>query len=764
MTTTPSDNPHTDPTDSTVDPGEQDEVTNVRYLPSHRTDRVVVDRSTTEIEAIDRPGRTAVERAGEVLDCEVLDAELVSDEDYRAAQRQAAVERYRGYRRDVVAVARLTRTVATHRRTRALFRHAVAYPLAGAGVVARRWRDSHSVNRFERQMRAAEAAGDQEALRYWQEARDAEKQRRHQRVMDWARLPGQLVKAGVIAVVGLAAFLLVLGVILAIDSGQFTDVIGPIAAVFDAVAFAVWFLTTYGIVMLLAGTVLGAGYLYAQGRTHAEMPAWLSVPDDQGEGDSLDRLPDEGTIIKALLGLNIPGFKQAVKEGWKPRFRQVPHVDGKGWRAQIDLPLSCPVEEIVKRKTMLAHNLVRYPIEVWPTEPSPSVLDLWVAKPGALSGPVDPWPLLDDLDHTRADYFEGVPVGVTIKGDMVRGRLFEANYFVGGMMGSGKSTQVITLLLGAMLDPLVDIDVVVMAENADYEPMKPRLRSLVAGAGDETVNACMGMLSDLFEEVSVRGRALREHDARAVTRALAEKDSRLRPRIMVVDECQNLFMSEHGRDAIETAVKLISTARKYAITLMFLTPEPSKDACPRKIITVTSNKACFAIGDHQANDAVLGSGSYKAGISAVGLTPKTDEGPGDVGTCMQRGFTAKPGLLRTFFVNQDDAHRVTARALQLRDQHGITTTPAEREPERDSLADIAAVLGDAPRMKTLDVLQRLVELHRPTYQPWTARDLTAFLTEHEAAPYKTEGAMQISAARIREAITVRDEHEGDDTA
>jgi S-DNA-T family DNA segregation ATPase FtsK/SpoIIIE len=294
--------------------------------------------------------------------------------------------------------------------------------------------------------------------------------------------------------------------------------------------------------------------------------------------------------------------------------------------------------------------------------------------------------------------------------------------------------------------------------------MRRRLRSLVTGAGEETVQTCLNMLYSLYEELSLRGKALREHDARAVTRKLAEKDDRLRPRIMVIDECQNLFIGEHGKAAIEVASKLMSTARKYAITLLFLTPEPSKDACPRKITAIASNKACFAIGDHQANDAVLGSGSYKSGISAVGLTPKTDDGPGDVGTCMQRGFTGLPGLLRSFFVAQDDAHRVTDRAMQLREQAGITTVPVEVEPEeRDPLADIVTVLGDAPRMKTMDVLQRLVELHRPTYQDWTARTLTAFLTEHQAEPYKTAGAMQISAARIHEALTVRDEHVDDDT-
>ena len=504
-------------------------------------------------------------------------------------------------------------------------------------------------------------------------------------------------------------------------------------------------------------------WLHHLGRTRAELPAWLTTPADL-DSDTMDELPDESTIVNALRNLDIPGFKRALKEGWRIRFLEPPHLDGKGWRAQIALPPACPMVEIVRRKTTLAHNLVRFPNEVWPTEPHPSVLDLWVAKPGSLSGPVDPWPLLEDLDHARTDYFTGVPVAVTIRGDVVRGRFSEANYAVGGSMGSGKSSLVITLLLGAMLDPLVDIDVVVMAQNADYEPMKPRLRSLVTGAGEDTVDACMTLLSGLYEDLSVRGQALKEHDQRAVTRAIAEQDPRLRPRIVVVDECQNLFMGNHGKPAIETASKLMSTARKYAITLMFLTPEPSKDALPRKITSITSNKACFAIGDQMANDAVLGTGSYKAGISAVGLTPKTDEGPGDVGTCMARGFTATPGLLRSFYVPQADAHRVTQRALQLRQQHGIhTATGPQQAPARDPLVDIATVLGQAPRMKTMDLLQRLVELHRPTYQQWTARTLTAFLSGHQAAPYKTEGAMQVSAARIHEALTTRHEHEDDST-
>lgn len=689
---------------------------------------------------------------------EPIEGEIITAAEYREIQKRKAFERYRAYRHDAVVVGRAVKTVTTHQRTKTAVRHALGYPVAGVGVTWRRWRDTHGASRYERQMRAAETAGDQEALRYWQEADVAEKHRRHERVMDWLKAPGQWIKAGVVGLAGLAGFLLAIGFILFAGSGDLADVIGPISAVIDAVAVSVWFIAAYGIFFVLGGSALGLFYLYKQGREHAQMPTWLSPP---AEGNVMDGLPDENTILNALHNLNIRGFNQAVKEGWRIKFITPPTIDGKGWRAQVALPPACPVEDIVKRKATLAHNLVRYPIEVWPTEPEPAVLDLWVAKRGALSGPVDPWPLLDDLDRAQADYFAGVPAGITIKGDVVRGRLFEANYVFGGMMGSGKSTLAITLVLGAMLDPLVDIDVVVMAENADFEPMKPRLRSLHTGAGDDTIDACMAILTSLYEDLSVRGAALREHDARAVTRAIAAKDARLRPRVVVIDECQNLFLGKHGKDAIEVASKLMSTARKYGITLMFLTPEPSKDALPRKIISVASNKACFAIGDQNGNDAVLGTGSYKTGISAVGLEPKTDEGPGDIGTCMQRGFTAKPGLLRSFYVDQKDAHRVTKRAMQLRNQTELPEPePEDDDTQLDPLADIVAVLGDKARMRTQEVLQRLTEHNRAAYGEWTPNRLTEYLADHDAEPYKSGGLMQVAADKVRDAIAQRD-HDGD---
>ncbi|MEU8199330.1 hypothetical protein AB0C10_36655, partial [Microbispora amethystogenes] len=494
---------------------------------------------------------------------------------------------------------------------------------------------------------------------------------------------------------------------------------------------------------------------FREGKRRGAPVGWLvGNPDDDADGRGV--IPDEGAILNALRHLGHSELNKAFKAGWKPRIPLPTQRDGKGYRTQLELPPGVTVEDINRRKKLLAHNLVRFPVEVWPTEPKAGILDLWVADQGALSGPVDQWPLLKD---GTANYFRGVPVAVDIRGKVIVGRLSEANYAVAGMMGSGKSTLIITALLGAMLDPLVEIDVFVMATNADYDPMKPRLATLLTGPGDEIVEACLNRLRSVYDDLTVRGQALKEHNERAVTRELAEKDARLRPRIIVVDECQALFMHpEMGEEAADLTVKLISAARKYGITLIFATPEPSTDSLPRKVMAVTSNKACFAIGDQRSNDAILGTGSYKAGISSVGLEPKTEEGPGDVGTFMARGFTPKPGLLRGFYVDQHQAKAVVERAMKLREQAGIRAGGG-RAPEkpRDLLEDLHEVIGDEP-IRAADLPPLLTKL-APRWAPYRAMTGKSLREELAALGVKvpsTGNLYPVSRDLVREALIRRE--------
>jgi S-DNA-T family DNA segregation ATPase FtsK/SpoIIIE len=208
---------------------------------------------------------------------EPLEGELVSEEEYqrRTSQKALALARYEAYRRDVTLVVRVMRTAVTHQRTKTTSKAVVRnawYPVAGAGVVLKRWRDTHGASRYERMMRQAELAGDHEALLEWETRDVAEKQRRHQRVMDWLGSPLQLVKAGGIAVASLIALLLALGIILAVADGDIARVIEPITGVINAIRWIVWFVTVYGMLLVTGATAAVLAYLWHLGRTRTDAP------------------------------------------------------------------------------------------------------------------------------------------------------------------------------------------------------------------------------------------------------------------------------------------------------------------------------------------------------------------------------------------------------------------------------------------------------------------------------------------------------------
>lgn len=643
--------------------------------------------------------------------------------------------------------------------------------LAGAGVAWRRWRDARGPGRYERMMRAAEVAGDREQMLEWETRAAAERQRRHDRRQEWVSSPATLARAGGIALVGLVAALLLMGVILAVGNGDLSYLLAPLYGVVRAVTAVAWFLATYGTTLLTLGSAAGLVYLWALGRARTEPPTW-AAPAAQVEPGGRDVVPDERAIVNALRNLNLPPLNRKFREGWSPRWELPPVHDGRGWHAQLLLPEGVTVEMIVNAKAIMAHNLLRLPVELWPTEPRdrPGVLDLWVADQGSLTKPVAPWPLLHE---GTADYFRGVPVGVDPRGNVINGRLAGANWGAAGMMGSGKSTLIITALLGAILDPLVEIDVYCMAVNADYDPLKPRLRTLFKSDDPDEIPQVLDALRALMSDLSERGRKLSAAGEPKLTRKLAEADPTMRPRVVVIDECQELFVSAVGEEAAELVEKIVAKARKYGVTLFFATPVPSADSLPRKVAKVLSNRACFAIGDHQGNDAILGTGKHRAGITATTLRAMTINADGtvdlgDLGTAMTSGFTPTDGLMRCFYVRRgdgvDEVTPVVQRAMQLRD--GIPAAEpaaALADPDGpDPLADIAAVLqaAGAERMRTQEVLSALAARDRAGYGRWTFTDLRDALPE-SAKPYKTGGMQQVALARVREALA--DRNTTDDT-
>ncbi|MER6821645.1 FtsK/SpoIIIE domain-containing protein [Streptomyces cellulosae] len=631
-------------------------------------------------------------------------------------------------------------------------RHA-AYTIGGARILARRAWDARTTARHERMMRAAEAAGNEEMVRTWEQRAYAYRFARHRRRVELLQMVMNAPKAIATGAGAGAGVLLLLGAMLAWANHDVSDVLTPLQVTIELVAWVAFIAGVVWDPLLYALPWLALAAAWAVGRHQHTAPAW-ALPAD---AEDRDVVPDEGAILRALGNLGIAPLNRAIKDGWQPRWVSPTTRSGNGWHTQLQLPMGVTVEMIAGRKNVLAHNLLRKPVEVWPTEPPklPGTLDLWVADQGSLSGPVPPWPLLSE---GTTDYFKGVPVAVSQRGEPIIGKLMAANWMVGGIMGSGKSSLVIALLLGAILDPLVEVEAYVMAYNVDYDPLKPRLRTLVKGDEDEQIEAAVKALRRLRDDVTERGKLLEElgGDTVKLTRELATRDPRMRPKVVVFDECHELFMhKEHGKEAAELAVKVMKKARKVGITLIWVTVSPTADSIPRDVTRNTSHRVAFAVGDHVANDGLLGSGKHKAGVTATTLIPGED-----IGTAVTVGFTNKPfEVIRSHYVARDpekgidEVTPVVDRALALRD--GIEPSADPDQPDADPLADVAAVLGDEQRMLVQEVLHRLAERNPGEYREWSPMDLKRVLEPHGAEQYKSAGRMVVSRDRVQEAILAR---------
>lgn len=580
------------------------------------------------------------------------------------------------------------------------------YPVAGVGVVFRRWRDAHGANRYERMMRQAEACGNHEMLMEW-EARDvAEKERRHNRVMDWVKAPLVLVDAIMLVVVSVAALLFALGIIMAIASKDVNDVLGPIIGVIDAIRWSVWFLAAYGSLLLLGITAGVVAYLWHVGRTHAEPPAWIASAEAVEEASSV---VTADAIVLALQHLGIPKLKQALKGGgWVPMFPLPPAREGegqfKGYRAIVDLPLGVTPGMVADRRDVLAKNLSRNPVEVWPSDDGKKVggkagcLNLYVADTGVMDKPTPDYPLLHE---GTADVFEGVPVGIDQRGGLIVFPLVGSNFVFGGQPGQGKSNAVRVVMLGAALDPLAELRVHVFALNGDFDAYEPRLALYQKGATPEHAAVAVEHLHELKAEVGRREARLAELGAKKLTRAISLQHKDMRPLVVAFSECHELFGSkDFGKEAADLATDVIKRGRKTGVILGFDTQSARKDAIPPRVVENVGINGCFYVKSWRSNDGFLGDGSFAAGIRATDLRFNVDRG-----TMVATGVSEELfEIVRTFFVKVDDdtgwdqATEVIERAMAQLDPATAAGNTVRPVPpvRRDLLEDIAEVIGHEP--------------------------------------------------------------------
>jgi S-DNA-T family DNA segregation ATPase FtsK/SpoIIIE len=439
-------------------------------------------------------------------------------------------------------------------------------------------------------------------------------------------------------------------------------------------------------------------------------------------------------------------------------------VDGEGTYAQIRLPMGATADMVAAKRTTLAANLGRATLETWPTQGEEAgILELWIADKGKLGGGAGPWPLLHE---GSVDVFEGVPIGKTQRGQLIYGHFFERNWIVGGRPGQGKTALVRILVLGAALDPTAELWVFVIAQNTDFKPFAPRLSRYQVGMGPD-VAAAVQALADLFAEMERRGKLLATLPGSppATSRRLADKPALgLHPLICVISECHELFgHPTHGEQAEKLAISVIKQGRKFGITLILDTQSPTATSIPKEVTRNTSCGVAFSVADHIANDGLLGSGKYRAGIRATDLRMHTDRG-----TSVMVGVSdATFELVRGFYVPYSDGvdmvtpvvTRAMATIAELR-RTGPTpdteTVDDQAAEQVDHLANIHDALRGERRVRTQVVLTRLAELNPAIYEGWTFSDLSAALADYDIEPVKSGGVKVVRATDVTHALTYRD--------
>lgn len=604
--------------------------------------------------------------------------------------------------------------------------------------------------------RAAWLAGDSEARRSAQELIRSDARAR------WAKL-------GIVAhriTVGALLVTFLGGVLALIDSQVSRADMWPWLATVYAV------LGVAGVVLIWALKAVPVGWLVAavwEGRDRTPGASWLVRPTR----DDDDSWIDERMISQALAHLGVAPLDRFFKAGGELVYTVPARVDGEGTYAQIRLPMGATADMVAAKRTTLAANLGRATLETWPTQGEEAgILELWVADKGKLGGGAGPWPLLHE---GSVDVFEGVPIGKTQRGQLIYGHFFERNWIVGGRPGQGKTALVRILVLGAALDPTAELWVFVIAQNTDFKPFAPRLTRYQVGMGPDVAAAAVQALADLFAEMERRGKLLATLPGSppATSRRLADKPALgLHPLICVISECHELFgHPSYGKQAEKLAISVIKQGRKFGITLILDTQSPTATSIPKEVTRNMSCGVAFSVADHIANDGLLGSGKYRAGIRATDLRMHTDRG-----TSVMVGVSdATFELVRGFYVPYSDGvdmvtpvvTRAMAAIAELR-RTGPTTdteTADEQAEQVDHLVNIHQTLRGERRVRTQVVLTRLAELHPATYEGWTFSDLTTALADYDIEPVKSGGVKVVRAADVTQALTYRDRRyntEGDE--
>ncbi|OEV31542.1 cell division protein FtsK [Streptomyces nanshensis] len=470
---------------------------------------------------------------------------------------------------------------------------------------------------------------------------------------------------------------------------------------------------------------------------------WLGQPADAPvihravETSSAPKLTSD-IVLRALGALGIPAINQQQAKGGEGfKFTAPIARDGRGWRAEGDLPYGVTVTDVIDRRDKLASGLRRPLGCVWPEsvpEEHTGHLVLWVGDQDMSKAKQPTWPL---LKSGSVDLFKPVPFGTDPRGRWVEITLMYIAAVIGAIPRMGKTFLLRLLLLIASLDPRAELHTYDLKGTGDLDPVGNAVGYRHrAGDEEEDIEYALADLRELRSELRRRTKVIRSLPRDVcpeskVTSELASKRSLgLHPIVIGVDECQVWFEHEkHGKEFEEICTDLVKRGPATGIVLALATQRPDAKALPTGISANASARFCLKVMGQLENDMVLGTSAYKRGVRATMFSWA------DKGIHYFVGEGADARIVRSVFADAVAADAIASRARKLREDAGTLAGHALGEqPETeaaasfDLLKDLLAVIGaDEAKMWNEIAAARLAELRPEVYGEWTGEQLTAAL-------------------------------------
>ncbi|HEX7995215.1 MAG TPA: hypothetical protein VF506_14930, partial [Streptosporangiaceae bacterium] len=216
---------------------------------------------------------------------------------------------------------------------------------------------------YRRQIKAAEATGNAEALERWVTLKEEATQRRHQRLLHLPRMAFGMFGAAVAVLLAASFGSLMLAVFAPLFGHTFT---GTLFFWLRLVGLGVYAAAGLLLVtMALAPSVIVA-VAYREGQKAGSAAGWVTVNRPAGGVDEVIVTP--AGVAEAINHLSIPALDRAVRDGWRTEFDTPPtRVNNRGYETVFSVPLGVTPDMIADKRGVLARNLHRDPMEVWPT-------------------------------------------------------------------------------------------------------------------------------------------------------------------------------------------------------------------------------------------------------------------------------------------------------------------------------------------------------------------------------------------------------------